>query len=369
MMLNLSPYSLLAPVKSRYATPSPSFSIHTHFAPPQQLTVTRTTKTAGNSQTSSTGIASPSATPDDGPSVGSIAGYAAAALAGIAVISVFAIWFIRRKRRRQEDADIDAAPFNRQSWLRHSTMINDDAAPANLAPQRRDPDMIDRSLNSTPVANYAGMNQYPQNNFGYATQPSYQPGAIIFSPSSANTSFGPGGSPATPLPYTPVYDPATPNPFEQQAGYTEVSRGGPPSPYNPFHHQQQFDEIPRQMSPSAPNANPVEDRSFSPRAPSPNIEHAPPVLPPVTPADSGPTDTLTRVQAYPELSPAPTSAHGHVVEVRASTYEGQATPVQYGFAEAPHSPVAPSAAPQPAAGRTLTRPETVYDTEDAYGGI
>ena len=266
-------------------------------------------------------------------------------------------------------------------------MINDaPVSPAsNLPPNRRDPEMIDRSLNATPVVNYAGMNQYPQNNFGYATQPSYQPGAIIFSPSSANTSFGPGGGPATPLPYSPVYDPATPNPFEQQAGYAEVTRGGPPSPFNPYHHQQQFDEIPRQMTPSVP----VEDPSFAPRTPSPRIESAPPVLPPVTPDASGPTDTLTRVQAYPELSPAPTSAHGHVVEVRASTYEGQATPVQYGFAEAqatpmqygfaeaPQPPIAPSApmgppplaAPQPAAGRALTRPETVYDTEDAYGGI
>ena len=293
---------------------------------------------------------------------------------------MFAIWFIRRRRRREEDADIDVAPFNRQSWLRHSTMIHDDAptpATTNFPPPRRDPDMIDRSANATPVTNYAGMNHYPQNNFGYATQPSYQPGAVIFSPSSANTSFGPGAGPATPLPYSPGYDPATPNPFEQQAGYTEVTRGGPPSPFNPYHHHQQFDEIQRQMTPSAPNANfpaPAEDHSFYPRAPSPRIEAAPPVLPPVP---AGPADTFTRVPTYPELSPAPTSAHGHVVEVRASTYEGQATPVQYGFAEAPQSPVTlsapmssqPFAVPQPAGGRTLTRPETVYDTEDAYGGI
>jgi len=293
---------------------------------------------------------------------------------------MLAIWIIRRKRRREQDADIDAAPFNRDSWLRHSTMIHDDPSPPVTTtfppPHRGDPEMIDRSFNSTPVANYAGagMNHYPQNNFGYATQPSYQPGAVIFSPSSANTSFGPGGSPATPLPYSPAYDPTTPNPFEQQAGYTEVTRGGPPSPYNPYHHQQQFDDIQRQMSPSAPS---TEDRSFSPRAPSPTIEAAPPVLPPIAPGTPGAGDTFTRVPDYPELSPAPTSNHGHVVEVRASTYEEQATPVQYGFADAPHSPVAPSAntgpqpfaAPHPAAGRTLTRPETVYDTEDAYGGI
>jgi hypothetical protein len=297
---------------------------------------------------------------------------------------VLTIWIIRRRRRRAEDADLDAAPFNRQSWLRHSTMIHDDTptpVATDFPPPRRDPEMIDRSFNATPVANYAGMNQYPHSNFGYATQPSYQPGAVIFSPSSANAPFGPGGSPATPLPYSPVYDPATPNPFEQQAGYTEVTRGGPPSPFNPYHHQEQFDEIQRQMTPSAPNDNPpapavapAEDRSLSPRAPSPRIEAAPPVLPPVA---SGPADTFTRVSDYPELSPAPTSAHGHVVEVHASTYEGQATPVHYGFAEAPQSPVAPSAttgpqplaAAQPTAGRTLTRPETVYDTEDAYGGI
>lgn len=285
---------------------------------------------------------------------------------------------IRRKRRRDDDADIDAAPFNRQSWLRNSTMIHDDVstpAATNFLP-RRDPEMIDRSFNATPVTNYAGgMNQYPQNNFGYATQPSYQPGAVIFSPSSANTSFGPGGGPATPLPYSPGYDPTTPNPFEQQAGYTEVTRGGPPSPFNPYHQQQQFDDIQHQMTHPAP----VEDRRLSP---SPFGDAAPPVLPPVASGAAANADTFGRAPAYPELSPAPTSAHGHVVEVRASTYEGQAAPVQYGFAEGPQSPMVaapstpviiaapqPPAALQPAAGRTLTRPETVYDPEDAYGGI
>lgn len=285
---------------------------------------------------------------------------------------------IRRKRRREADADLDAAPFNRQSWLRNSTIINDDVptpAASNFPPPRRDPEMIDRSFNATP--NYAGMNQYPQtqNNFGYATQPSYQPGAVIFSPSSANSSFGPGGGPATPLPFSPAYDPTTPNPFEQQAGYTEVTRGGPQSPFNPYHQQQQFD----QMTPSGAHATlptPEEDLPLSPHDPSPRVEAAPPMLPPVA---TGGADNIGRVPAYPELSPAPTSAHGHVVEVRASTYEGQTAPVQYGFAEGPQPPAPstpviiaapqPPAALQPAAGRTLTRPETVYDTEDAYGGM
>jgi hypothetical protein len=214
---------------------------------------------------------------DNGPSVGAIAGYAAAALAGVAVISLFAIWFIRRKRRRRQDADLDAAPFNRQSWLRNSAMIHDDThtATRQLPTPRRDPEMIDRSFNATPVANYAGMNQYPQNEFGYAppaflqmspvqslwpyaTQPSYQPGAPHLLPSSPHPSFGPGGGPALPrCPFSPVYDPATPNPFEQQAGYTEVTRGGPPSPFNPYHQQQQFDDIQRQMTPSVPNGPPL----------------------------------------------------------------------------------------------------------------
>ena len=121
------------------------------------------------------------------------------------------------------------------------------------------------------------------------------------------------------------------------------------------------------MTPSAP-------LPALPRTPSPTIEVAPPVLPPVATGAAGGTDTFGRVAAYPELSPAPTSAHGHVVEVHASAYEGQATPVQYGFAEGPQASVAaPPSTQSPAAlqpaGRALTRPETVYDTEDAYGGI
>src|SRR5258707_2375056 len=32
------------------------------------------------------------------------------------------------------------------------------------------------------VTSYGGMYQYPQHSFGYMTHPSYQPGAVIFSP-------------------------------------------------------------------------------------------------------------------------------------------------------------------------------------------
>jgi hypothetical protein len=254
-----------------------------------QFTVTRTTSASRLVSSSSTALPSASANADNGPGVGTIAGYAAATLAGIAAVSIVAIWLIRRKRRRDDDADIDV-PFNRQSWLRNSTMLSDNTptpASTNFPPPRRSPEMIDRSFNATPVTNYGGMNQYPQNNFGYATQPSYQPGAVIFSPSSANTSFGPGGGPATPLPFSPGYDHMgpNPNPFEQEAGYTEVTRGGPPSPFTPY-QQQQFDDIQRQMTPTIPNVNlpafPVEDRLVSPHAPSPKMEVAPPFFLPST---------------------------------------------------------------------------------------
>jgi len=57
--------------------------------------------------------------------------------------------------------------------------------------------------------------------------------------------------------------------------------------------------------------------------------------------------------------------HGQVVSVPDGMHEGHATPVQMGFAP-PQHPQQQAHGPN---GGRQGRPETVYDTDDAYGGI
>ncbi|KAG8822506.1 hypothetical protein FRC19_005816 [Serendipita sp. 401] len=118
-------------------------------------------------------------------------------------------------------------------------------------------------------------------------------------------------------------------------GYAELTRGGPhdypPSP--------RVDQYP----------------------PSPSYGHE------NFPAPPAERDVVNHKQVnYPELSPAPIAQQGHVVTANSSVHDGRETPVQLGFA-----PVQPRQ-PAPAAGQghgKSARPETVYDNEDAYGGM
>lgn len=267
--------------------------------------------------------------------IGSIAGVGVAAIIAIGVFTAFLVWLIRRRKKNR---DLDEEPFNRNSFLRHSTAIPEDDS-SGLPPLRRPaPDMIERQ----PTPSYGGMQSYnnmpPQNSFGYNTQPSYQPGAVIFSPNSA-TSFGPGGAPATPLPYNPGfgYDQGSNN----HSGYADLTRGGPEdASYYPQH--QQYDHYSPPHSPGAPLV-PNKDGSRSPTGPRSDI---------YVPAN------------YPELTP-PTAAaqQGRVISVPETAYDGRETPVQLGFAPAQQN----NAKGGPQHGKN--RPDTVYDPEDAYGGI
>lgn len=265
----------------------------------------------------------------DGMGIGSIAGIAVAAIVGIAVISAFVVWLIRRKKKNQ---DIDEEPFNRNSFMRNSTVIPDDdvGIPSRTRPQ---PNMAERqpTYGGSPTFNDTGYNS-----FGYNTQPSYgappQPGYNV-------NPFGPGGAPATPLPHSPGYG----NTYDQgfnQGGYTELTRGGPHDyPPSPHTFDQQF---PHPQSPSYVG----HDKFPAPPASATN---------------------------YPELSPAPASSQGHVVVANNNMHDGRETPVQLGFAPGPAAPAqnqtrGPNGAPAPGP-HGKARPETVYDPEDAYGGM
>jgi len=261
-----------------------------------------------------------------------VAGIAAAALIAIGVLTVFLIWFLRR---RNKNHDIDEEPFNRNSFLRNSTVIPDDDAPL---PSRTRPAPTMTERQPTPV--YGAAQTYTdmgQNAFGYNTQPSYgvQPGQTF------NPLYGPGGAPATPLPYSPgfgtAYDPQGFN----NGGYADLTRGGPTHEYPPSPRGYEQYESPR----------------------SPFVGHDNFPVPPAIPAGSA---SVSDSVHYPELTPATVSVQqGQVVSVRDSVYKGRETPVQLGFTPAG----APAQAHQGHAPVHGVRPDSVYDTDDAYGGI
>lgn len=261
-----------------------------------------------------------------------MAGIAAGAILGIGVITAIIVWFMRR---RNKNRDIDEEPFNRNSFLNNSTMIPDDDAPPPSR-VRPPPSMMERQ--PTPV--YGREQSFADDGFGYNTQPSYNspPGPAFGHP------YGPGGAPATPLPYSPGYGTAYDQPQQgfNNGGYADLTRGAPNHEYPPS---------PRGQSQYEPSY--VGHDNF----PAP------------------PAAAVAGGVHYPELTPATTSAQqGQVISVRDSVYNGRETPVQLGFAPAPTptqgAPAAPGQAqPGRAPAARNGRPETVYDTDDAYGGI
>ncbi|KAG8834257.1 hypothetical protein FRC17_009266 [Serendipita sp. 399] len=307
-----------APTQTQQNTPTSTQRVSsTADGPSSRSTISRIVSVTSRPSAST----SAASTESDGMSVASMAGIAAAAIIAIGVVSIFVVWLLRRKRKNQ---DIDEVPFNRNSYLRHSTIIADDDShlPSRTRPTPG-PDMSERQ----PTPMYGGAPTFTdmnQNSFGYSTQPSYQPGQVY----GANA-FGPGGAPATPLPHSPgfgtTYDPHGYN----GGGYTELTRGGPHD-YPP--------------SPQYPHS-PYGQESFS------GPERGP--------------DVVNHKQVnYPELSPAPAAQQGHVVVGNSSVHDGRETPVQLGFV-----PAQTRQPGLPGGHGHAKRPDTVYDNEDAYGGM
>lgn len=298
------------------------------------------TRTSRLTVSASSSTASATSTSNDSSSMGlgSIAGIAAAAIIAIGVGTAFIIWLIRRRKKNH---DIDEEPFNRNSFLRNSTAIPDDDAPlpSRIRPTPPGPAMSER----TPTPLYGQQQAFGADpGFNYATQPSY--GAVpgqTFSPSP----FGPGGAPATPLPHSPGFGTAYDQQGFNHGGYQELTRGPGMHDYPP--------------SPAS--------RGFSPQLENPHSPgytgHESFPMPPPNVAGGAQFDEHGHEIQHRSMTPA---QQGQVVSVRNSLHNG--TPVQLGFAPAPHAG-APGA-PAPAHGRAPgQRPETVYDDEDAYGGI
>lgn len=305
---------------------------------PAVVATTRTTRvvTASSSAASATTTST-----DSGMGLGSIAGIAVAAIIAIGVASAFIIWLIKR---RNKNRDIDEEPFNRNSFLRNSTAIPDDDAPL---PSRVRPSPGPAMSERTPTPLYGQQQQFGADpGFNYATQPSY--GAVPGQPFSPNP-FGPGGAPATPLPHSPGFGTAYDQQGYNHGGYQELTRGGPGGMH----------EYP--PSPASRGFSPALENPHSPGY----TGHESFPMPPATVAGGAQFDEHGHEIQHRSMTPA---QHGQVVSVRNSLHNGRETPVQLGFAPAPHAG-APGAH-APAHGRAPgQRPETVYDDDDAYGGI
>lgn len=267
--------------------------------------------------------------------LGSIAGIAVAGIIAIGVLTAFVIWLIKR---RNKNRDIDEEPFNRNSFLRNSTAIpdDDDDAPLPGTRSRPAPAMSERTptpLYGQPNASFgvAGIGSQAHDGFGYATQPTYgtAPGGI-YSPNP----FGPGGAPASPLPHSPGYGTTYDQGYNQgPGGYAELTRGG----------MQDYPPSPHLDNPHSSGYNGPDHSGGYPTPP---------------PAAVGGQNGVVR-----SMTPV---GQGQVVSVQHSEHDGRETPVQLGFAPAQqHQPYNGQA--QNTNGKA--RPETVYDTEDAYGGI
>ncbi|KAF8513421.1 hypothetical protein BU17DRAFT_68795 [Hysterangium stoloniferum] len=194
-----------------------------------------------------------------------------------------------------------------------------------------------------------------------------------------------------------------PNPYEasQGAGYATLDRASV-TPYQ----AKQYAEISRQLEASGPLPSPFEDPV--PSATNQRVDSSPPVLPamramsPVTGAMH--SNDMMRAMSPPAARgfavpspisiPSPASPKSPsfkaampmspaVVTVPADMHVGRETPVQFGFnepavtAEISAPPAAVVKTPTTsnpkrmsmASKKSVVRPETMYDEEDAYGGI
>lgn len=317
-------------------------------------------------------------------STGAVVGGIAAALLGIAGIIFAILYFIRRLKRRRDDDAFDSGVFRRQSRMLPDDpqVLSDDRSP--FAP--RPPTMIERRMNSTPVSGMGSNNYgpapihggYNEYSVGY-NQPGFVPGQFIphrqpyadhplpappmSPPMSANHGdFGVEHSQSAYLSRQPPTN--GPAPAANSGHYVDLSR----SSVTPF-QAAQYEEIQRRlnMPPPEPVLGSLAEEEYpkqepTPKGPSPFADPSEDMLPPPSPVHSNRSRIDSVPPRLPELNPPMSPVYalhpGQQPEVSAANLP--ATP-----APAHMSRLNPSAQNQ-------KRPDTVYtiyDDEDAYGGI
>jgi len=331
-------------------------------------------------------------------SAGSIVGIVIGVILGVGALIIIAGFIRRRMRRNPRNR------YGRDSFMRQSVALPDDApAPMigtrnALALARANMGYGDASPAASPqmTEQYGGASPYYPDNSGYATHayapsPGYDPTQLTRRPSTGTPVSAGGRYPTTPMDQYP-YENAAPihNHESYDQGGANESRGQVVS-VTPF-QQQQYAEISRQLnyppiahiaesnghdghadaaSPFSdpagvqPAANPGLGRSLSTTYGSLSATTPTPSQPTRsgTPVDANPQQTFTMPSGGPGITyPALNGARNVQVQQNDdSHHHGHAAPVVNGNdrLNTPYGgPV-----------RTNISRETVYDVDDAYGGI
>jgi hypothetical protein len=290
-----------------------------------QTTLNVPTASFGSANLEGSTSALPSATAgtNGGASVGSIVGIAAGVVGGLAVIAVVILWFLRRQRRAKEEE------YQEENYRAQSMMIPDEDPMGRFDGAPRPPTMIERKYNNQAPSftQQYGSYNFPQqggyeSQYGYGdAQPSFTPGQVMPSPTSAMP-FAPAATAPS------AYLTRSPSNGSHEGhlqprhddGYADVNRASV-TPYQ----EQQYQEISRQLNIAPPAAAVTTDSSpFGDRQ---RVLSPPPVLP-----------------DHRAMSPM-------------------------GVPRAQSQSFTIPGANQSRAPTQQNRPNTVYDEDDAYGGF
>jgi hypothetical protein len=300
-------------------------------------------------------------------------------------------------KKGKSDNSFDSDVFRRQSRMLqeepHVLPDNDNDSP--FAP--RPPTMIERRMNSTPVSGtggstygpgpgpaYGGYNDYNAgyNHTGFAPGhaiPHHQPygdpytGSPMSAPMSPpmHVSYGGVGAEQSQSAYLSRQPPANgPAPVDNNAHYVDLSR----STVTPF-QAAQYEEIHRHLNipPPAPVLGSLAEDEYpreepTPKGPSPFADPSGDVLPPPSPVHSNRSRVDSSPPKLPELNPLMSPVYSlHPAPAEVPNKQTEASTANLPVAPAP----AYVARPNPTTPNQK-RPDTVctiYDDEDAYGGI
>lgn len=271
-------------------------------------------------------------------------------------------------------------------------VLPDDHSP--FAP--RPPTMIERRMNSTPVSNMGGNNYGPSPAYGgyndYNTaynHPRFVPGQIISNhrPYADPRFPGPPISPPMSPPMSVNHgdvgteqpnsaylsrQPSTngPTPVDNSANYVDLSR----SSVTPF-QTAQYDDIHRRlnMPPPVPVLGSLAEEEYpqkepTSKGPSPFADPPEDVLPPPSPVHSSRIRVDSSPPKLPELNPPMSPVYAlRPVPAEVLTNQTESSAADLPAVPAPAHVTRPNPSTQ-----NQKRPDTVYtiyDDEDAYGGI
>ena len=338
---------------------------------------------------------------DDGAPVGTIIGVVAGGLVGVVVLAAVAGWFFRRTFKKKED-------FNKSAFMRNSVAIPDVDYSHEKVPMGSKNALNLARANSGMNSSHNGRGPRPPTmieqhvNRTGANMPSYEPGQVV---GGQDPYYGGGYQYGAYGTYGQQdYNYQQQDPYYQHAAYvppneyqqSELVRrpSGPGQPYlqrqpsngaalthpdmahayapdaeypagrhesiTPF-QQQQYNEINRQL------ANPIEtpgqvvltdSHGYNTR-----VDSTPPSLPPMVPSRD--SDTLGRSlsTSYSSLNPnkPPPAAQRDVDHARSGTPTDPNPQQNY------YQPGATGSGLKPQT--TDKKRESVFDADDAYGGI